>query len=214
MQMTCVLAALLTCLWIALPPATGAEPPPDPLDSALKNLPPVWPEQSREQGGYKVDPYLRAAVALQDMGRERAVEHLRAWAAKGADERPIVLCRMLFTARTGGEFRRPALGAALFVGGGMLEARGSEYKNWPLEPIELVDGVPLLVTRGYALGGRAERPSSYLAYCVEHCDWSTFRFRAKSPAKKAAALKKLLMLEKVKRSLDRADVDFLEAQLK
>jgi hypothetical protein len=213
MQTTCVLAALLTCLWIA-PPAAGVEPPPGPLDAALKNLPPVWPEQSQEQGGYKVNPYLRAAVALQGMGRERAVEHLRAWAAKGDDDRFIVLCRMLFTARPGGEFRRPLLGAALFVGGDMLQATDSEYKNWPLEPIELVDGVPLLVTRGYALGGRAEPPSSYLAYCVKHCDWSTFRFRAKSPAQKAAALKKLMSQEKVKGKLGRVDVEFLEAQLK
>jgi hypothetical protein len=179
----------------------GAEPP----DVAFKELPPLW-------DGYKVDPYIRAAIALQGMGRERAVARLKAWANRGADERLIVLCRMLFTARPGAEFRRPLLGGAVFIG--TVERKDANYKNWPLEPIEIIDGIPFNITRSYVLHGVPEPPDSYLAYCVEQCDWTKFRFRAKSRADKAAALKKLMSQEKVKGKLDGREVEFLEAQLK
>jgi hypothetical protein len=209
MRTTCVIAGLLTCLWSRPLPAVGAVPPPGPPDAALKDLPPFCPGRAQEWGGYKVDPYIRAAAALQGMGRQRAVDYLKAWAKKGADERLIVLCRMLFTARPGAEFRRPGLGAAFFFSG--TDSVDADYKNWPLEPIDLVDGVPFLIVWGYTVDGSPELPSEYLAYCIEKCDWSTYRFRAKSRAQKESALKKLLSLEKGKGKLAH---EFLRAQLK
>jgi hypothetical protein len=155
---------------------------------------------------YKVDPYIRAAAALQAMGKQKANGTLLAL-AKRDQTQVIVLCRMLFTKRAGGEFRRPGIGAALFVG-------GTDYPEWPLEPIELVDGVPFLITQGYELAGEAELPQSYLQYCLKNCDWSGERFTAKSDQEKRKALNTLLASPKWKARLDQSAKEFLSSQIK
>src|SRR5262245_58650010 len=101
-------------------------------DDIVADLPPVHDQ-------FKVDPYIAAAGKLQEMGKAKAVATLRAAAVSPKDRqrdmKVIVLCRMLFTARPDGKFRRPE------IGGGMeIVAR----ETWPLEPIEIVDGVPFL----------------------------------------------------------------------
>src|SRR5262245_10457955 len=103
----------------------------------LKDLPDL------EAGEFKVDPYTRTAASLQAMSKDKANAVLLQLAKnRDQDNQVIVLCRMLYTPKANGAFRRPLIGAAHFLG-------GTDYKDWPLEPIELVDGVPFLITRGY-----------------------------------------------------------------
>src|SRR5262249_15811381 len=136
----------------------------------------VWP----------IDWYLQAAAGLQAVGRDEACKRLRALASyerlsallfeeqDREEEKLFVLCRMLFTAKPGGEFRRPATGGAGFCG-------DTKYEDWPLDPIEVVGGIPFKVARAKgALAGTPERPDGYLSYCIQHCDWSPVGFGPKS----------------------------------
>src|SRR5437868_5544038 len=79
---------------------------------------------------YRVDPYLRAAQALQAMGREKGCARLRELAAKEKYPytRTLSLCRMLFQSKPKGTFRRAFIGGAFF-------APGTDYTDWPSEPI-------------------------------------------------------------------------------
>ncbi|NQU10392.1 hypothetical protein HQ590_06365 [bacterium] len=153
-------------------------------------------------GDYNVDPYIRAAVSLQALGKDEACAKLL---AHGGDA-VVVLCRMLFAAKTGGEFRRPMIGGATFLG-------GTGYSDWPLEPIECVDGVPFLVTTGYFLAGFPEPPASYVTYCMTNCVWSSYQWRIPTAEEKRTALGKLLALQKWKRPLDWGERRFLSTQI-
>jgi hypothetical protein len=160
-----------------------------------------------QTGHYKVTPYLRAAVALQSLDHAAALKRLHTMAkSRGAEAQVIILCRMLFTARPASDFRRPRIGAASFFG-------GTDYSDWPLEPVELVDGVPFLVTRGYRLGGLAELAEWYLSYCETSCDWSSFRYAIKSESQTRDALSQLLSSPKWKTPLDADERRFFTDQI-
>lgn len=168
---------------------------------SLSELPSIW------TGHFKVSPYLQAAVALQSLGHTAALERLHALAqSRDADARVIILCRMLFTPRAGSDFRRPRIGAARFFD-------GTDYSDWPLEPIELVDGVPFLITRGYMLGGLAEPDEWYLRYCEKDCEWSSFRYSIKTERQEREALGALLASPKWKKPLDTYEQSVLEGQI-
>jgi hypothetical protein len=98
--------------------------------------------------------------------------------------------------------------------GGAIFPSGTTYSDWPLEPIELVDGIPFLVSQGYILAGHAEHPLQYLSYCIQECDWSSFRFAPKSVGEKQRALQKLLSSPKWKRPLDDRNRAFFAAQIR
>jgi hypothetical protein len=104
-------------------------------------------------------------------------------------DRVIPLCRMLFAARAGQEFRRPVLGYAEPI-------NGVDDQEWPLLPLHIIDGVPFFVVRGYALGGVPESGESYLQYCLANCDWSTVRFNVKTATEKTRAVAKLMLCKK------------------
>ncbi len=119
---------------------------------------------------FRIGPFLSVAASLQQMGQEEAVARLKVWAKDGMNEdQVVVLCRMLFEKKEGGEFRRPMIGGADFFG-------STSYGQWPLEPIAIHKGVPILITRGYSLGGWPEPSSAYLEYCVKNCQWGTVKF--------------------------------------
>lgn len=80
---------------------------------------------------------------------------------------------MLFQAKPSGEFRRPRIGGPEFIDRGNI-------RDWPLEPITLREGVPILVVTGYHLAGVAESPEKYLEYCLTQCDWSETVYAVKS----------------------------------
>jgi hypothetical protein len=168
----------------------------------------------------RFDQFLRAAIELQALGKDLACN---AWLeflkehndrknlteGKLANQGPemVALCRMLFTKRPDSEFRRSRIGGALFLG-------GTNYDDWPLEPIEIVDGVPFSVVGGYVIAGEAEPINIYLGYCMGNCDWNSYRFGAKSEVQKEEALKKLLALPKWKQDLTAWEKDFFLAQIR
>jgi hypothetical protein len=158
-------------------------------------------------GDYKVWPYINTAAALQKMGREGGCKALLLAAQTNQQSRQIVvLCRMLFVKRATGDFRAARIGAAQFFG-------GADSADWPLEPIELVHGVPFLIVYGYRLGGRGEAAEDYLRYCMANCDWSTFRFSDVNVSVATASLKKLYASPKWKRPLDNYEREFLAGQI-
>ena len=183
---------------LATTAATALDSGTDPLES----LPKI---NFRE---YKVGPYIDAAGALQALGKDKACEWLR---AHGNDHElyrgDFVLLRMLFVKKADGQFRRPLIGGAMFLG-------GTDYKDWPLEPIELVDGVPFLITRGYRLGGSPETVEKYLDYCLKNCEWNDFQFKKRDDKQLQAALEKILSSEKWNKPLDDGLKEFFAAQIR
>jgi hypothetical protein len=169
---------------------------------SLKDLPDF------QTAAYRADAYIVAAAMLQASGKNKASDTLLKLAKdREHDHQVIVLCRMLFVPKAKGEFRRPLIGAAHFLG-------GTDYADWPLEPIELVDGVPFLITQGYSLGGRAEPAESYLKYCMRNCDWNSAPFKPKTEHQRRQALDKLLASPKWKAQLGAPEKAFLSSQVK
>src|SRR5437763_15487865 len=81
---------------------------------------------------------------------------------------------MLFDAKKDGTFRRPSIGGANFIDRAAYDNKA--YLDWPLEPITLYEGIPILVTRGYSGGGRPELVDEYLKYCLDNCQWRDTKF--------------------------------------
>jgi hypothetical protein len=189
----------LSVLGMQGPTAHGAAPA---SAVSLTNLPEFYYGER-----YKVDPYIEAAVTLQSLNEQTRSQVLVDLSKdKERGRNAIVLCRMLLAQRPGGEFRRPRIGAAQFLG-------GTDYPDWPLEPIELVDGIPFLITRGYDLGGFPEPAEWYVRYCLTNCEWTVFHFARKTGAEEKAALAKLLSSPKWHGPLDVRDSEFLASQI-
>jgi hypothetical protein len=203
------LATVLLCL-IASPRIQGDETekyPPEATHYLLKELPDF------EWGGekFRADPYIRVAAELQAMGKEKGRDLLFALTlAPKRSSATFILARMLFVPK-GGEFRAPRLGRPFCVG-------GTNYEDWPLEPITLVDGIPFLIVRGYRGTGIPEETRAYVKYCMENCDWNTFHFKPKSAKEKKQALEKLLASRKWKTDwktpIGSYEKNFLANQLK
>lgn len=199
-----IIAILLTFAAFPAQPSQADDPYPFLTSGlALKELS-ASPLRFNE---YKADSYLRAAAALPAMNKEDAGRVLLSFATKEQGYAIFILCRMLFTEKPGKEFRRPMIGAAIFYG-------GTKYADWSREPIALVNGVPFFIVRGYILGGFPEPPSSYVQYCLDHCDWNPERFRAQSTQEKQKALAKLLSSRKWKTRMDDYDREFFASQIR
>jgi hypothetical protein len=160
---------------------------------------------------YKTDHYIDLAIDLQSLGKDQALKRLHSMAQSDETMRNygsevFILCRMLFIERPDSIFRGPRIGGGTFFG-------GTQYSDWPRVPIELVDGIPFLITQGYLLAGLAETPSQYLDYCKTNCDWSPFQFKAKSNTEKLGALDKLFTSPKWKRLLEPYEKQFLSDQI-
>jgi hypothetical protein len=157
---------------------------------------------------YRSDPYTQAAHSLQALGKEKACALLLELAAKDQYpyQRTLVLCRMLFQAKPKGTFRRAEIGLTFLP-------HGTTDGDWPLEPVEIVDGVPFFVARGYKLIGVAESATEYVRYCIKECDWSSRKFAPKSRDEQRKALEKLLSDPKLKGKLDKEERATFEAQI-
>jgi hypothetical protein len=145
---------------------------------------------------YRVDPYIRAAVALQSLDHAAAITRLHDMAQhRHSPLSVIILCRMLFRRRRGSDyaFRAPAIGVPAFI-------RGTE-DDWPLWPIEPVEGVPFTVVWGYTIGGLPESDESYLNYCEANCDWTDVKYSLKTIQQKQDALAKLMSSDKWKQTV-------------
>ena len=148
-------------------------------------------------GSYKIAPYMALAIELQALPKDAAVARLRKWAdTHEYDEQVIILCRMLFEPRPGVEFRRPLLGGPQLYG-------GTTMKDWPLEPITVVDDVPFLTASSYMIaGGKPEEGTTYLNDCISTADWTSRKYRVVSHQEVTAAFEKLLKSSIWKQPLD------------
>ena len=158
---------------------------------------------------YRVKPYIAAAMKLQAMGQNKAEQYMMKYAQKnryGGDQL-YVLCRMLYTKSPTSDFDWPPLGRPSCFG-------GTTYLDWPLTPIEIVDGVPFLIADGHAIYGALELPSTYLNYCMTNCEWNTFSYRKNSRMELSAALNKLLTSVKWKQPLSPEEKEWLTVQIR
>jgi hypothetical protein len=167
----------------------------------------LLPQPDFYSGSFQSETYIRLAAELQRLGRKAAELRLHEMARdEHSPGRAIILCRMLFKMRSGEQFRRPFVGAGLFLG-------GTGYSDWPLEPIELVDGVPFLITRGYLLAGKPESDDEYLSYCETHTDWTDLQYVVPTKQHEQAALAKLVRSPKWKTPLSEEERQFLARQI-
>jgi hypothetical protein len=162
--------------------------------------------------GFKVYPYLKAAQSLQAMGKEKAGALLRDLATRELSRREwpytrtITLCRMLFQAKPNSNFRRAYVGAPFYFD-------GRTSKDWPQEPITIVDGVPFLVAESYILAGMPESPIRYVDFCLSDCDWADYRYESQSRKQQQKAMDKLLSGLKMSERLRNHAREFLETQI-
>lgn len=129
---------------------TCSTPRPATMPSSSGPRPVHYPDDMDFLEDFRIAHYLHVAAELQRLDVDRRAERLREIARdprRASEAYP--LCRMLFVARDGQRFRAPMLGASSFVGETTAE-------DWPLEPIAIYKGVPILVVRGYVLAGEAE----------------------------------------------------------
>jgi len=159
---------------------------------------------------YRVDPYIKVAGQLQDLGHEAAGKQLLKLAQRETNNlslnwefRTAVLCRMLFTNKPNSDFERPTfLGGPIFPGGEPPRSDSTDirknYVDWQSEPIEIVDGIPFLIFTGYIYEGTWDpyAAESYVRYCLKSCAWSSVHFTQKSATEKREAVKKLIALPK------------------
>lgn len=194
----CLCLLLLSALLGGALPTNGDDLPPE---VSPRSLPPA------KVGTFKAHPYIRAAAVLQGLGRTRACRVLARLAAREAAAdagtyRAVVLCRMLFVAKPGGQFRGPAVGAPSLLGEPWFA--GTQDSDWPLYPIALSDGAPFLICWGYTLGGYPESSEGYLDYCMSQCAWSDFHFSLKTAPQEEQALQDLLATARAKVQQDEA----------
>ena len=161
---------------------------------------------TRNLGGF-----IPVAMSLQAMGRKAGSQALLD-AARTADfhdyEKVVVLCRMLFEFRDGVDYVYPSLGQRTFFW-------DTTFADWPLEPVELVDGYPFWIVSSLAYSGARspDAASRYVSYCITNCEWNAFKYHLLSTEQKRAALGKLLESKKWKRPLDERDRLVLSSQI-
>lgn len=178
--------------------------------SAPSKPPPApWENLPRFIDKFKSSAYLKAAEALQKLGKEEATKQLKTLATKNTfPNYPVfILCRMLFVPRKGGDFRRHIIGQPNYVG----HANGSI--TWPLAPIALVNGVPFMVEIGVFGTGVPESPLHYLDYCLANCDWNPTQYQPHTKAELKSALKKLMGSPPLQGKMDAWDSKKLTDQL-
>jgi RNA polymerase sigma factor (sigma-70 family) len=177
-------------------------------DVKLADLPSI--SKTRE---YRVEPYIRAALSLQALGKEAGIAKLKELAESDTDGfKTIPLCRMLFTPKAGREFRRPALGTMTFAGSRAF-GMNPEPRDWPLAPLEIVEGVPFLLTTNMTLAKSPESAQRYLQYCLDECVWKTTLYAPKTTEELRQALATLLADKRLKGVYEESDQLFLAKQL-
>lgn len=157
---------------------------------------------------FKSKPYIELASYIQSIEKEEAILVLKEFANTGKfEDQIIVLTKMLFVSKKDSILRRPFVGAAGFLG-------NTSYDDWAGEPIEIIDGIPFLITRGYSLGGCPESSLLYLEYCIENGEWTSIIYKTKTDEELKKALSLLLACEKWKIELNEIDTEFLKKQIR
>ena len=165
--------------------------------------------QRNDYGKYEVKPYVEAVIRLQSMGQQRSEQCMVKYARqnKWSGDQIYILCRMLYTKPIASDFKSPPLGLPSCIG-------GTNYKNWPLNPIEIVDGVPFLIATGFSLYGAGGTPLDYISYCMTNCEWNTFLYKSKSDEELKTALNKMLNSSKWNRPLREDEKQGLSLQIR
>lgn len=158
-------------------------------------------------GNYKCESYIELASYIQSLETKQAIVVLTEYAkiAKYEDQM-IVLTKMLFESKNDSPLRRPMIGGAIFLG-------NTTYDDWTNEPIEIINNVPFLITRGYFLGGLPESSLHYIEYCVENGVWTAVSYKTQTKDELNAALKTLLDSAKWKKELSKDEIAFFESQI-
>ena len=160
-----------------------------------------------QYGKYKAVPYIKAAIELQNMGKDKAIAKLLSYSKiENNDNKIIVLCRMIFEKKGNAVFRRPLSGGAVFFG-------GTTYGDWPTEPIEIINGLPFLITRGYCLAGVPEPALMYIKYCESNCLWKVKKYTIPTGAEMNKALNLIIRSTKWKTELPESDKAFFYSQI-
>ncbi|HBX49975.1 MAG: hypothetical protein A2275_04095 [Bacteroidetes bacterium RIFOXYA12_FULL_35_11] len=159
-------------------------------------------------GNYRINPYLKLAIYIQTMDKNKALEILKEYAKTGKyEDQIIVVIKMFFKGKANTTLRRPLIGGAGFLG-------NTDYKDWPNEPIEIIDNIPFLITRGYSLGGKPEQSVNYLEYCIKNGEWSSNKYNIKKDEELKLTLKTFLSSKKWHIELSKEDKEFFENQIK
>ena len=201
--------AVVVCVWaglgvVALGGLLGCD---EPVESTPGESMTTWDNGVQDvfafTTDYRIDRFLQLASVFQELDELDRADPLR-WLARdphhGSNIYP--LCRTLFMARPGGEFRPPMIGGAMYV------VDCPDGQDWPLVPIALVEGVPILIVRGYILAGHPESPEDYLEYCLAECQWRDERFVQRD----AAELRDIVQRFSHARIERQADRDWLARQ--
>ncbi len=193
-----LLPELIASLVAGVPAIPAAEPPTATVRPFTIDDFPI-----QKLSSFKADPFIAAAIKLQAGGKDKAASTLKDLSKISIDDAKwsiIILCRMLFEAKPGSEFRGPFIGIPYLLPPGPRPDRKSYYfgltvsdgKDWPLLPIEVVDGVPFCAVQYYWGGGYPEPPRDYLEYCLKNCEWRKDRYSPKTAEEKKQALAKLI----------------------
>jgi hypothetical protein len=159
----------LALIWFACLSCRGGN---EDLDKAILKFPKL------AAADYRVDVAVESANTLIRAGQASACAafHRIASQTQGniemfeTNERMCLLCRLLFLPTNLAEpLRGPRLG-----GSNLLPYDSMKSGDWPYLPFDIVDGVPLSLSMGYALQGMPETPERYLAYCEKN---GTFRLQ-------------------------------------
>jgi hypothetical protein len=179
-----IVAMLGSCAQPVSPPAQVVVPATE--NRELMN---TWAFQT----DYRIEHYLDESVKLQVLSEKSRVAKLRELSEdphRGSEV--FVLCRMLFEARAGSKFRGPMIGSVEFIGSSRSDVEWPDYGHWPLDPIEICKGAPILVAKSYFLAGAAETPKHYLSYCIANCCWSSAKSKRMSEAERVQIVETFL----------------------
>jgi hypothetical protein len=144
------------------PPAGPSAPPAGSADAAQPQLFALIAAVPPYQEPPDPLPLIRAVNALQRLGRARAIATLQAYLQATPRDRPertgtFLIMRALFEVPDPPGYLPPML-----VGAPEPPAP-ADPRALPRFPIAIVDDIPLRVTAGYALAGKAEAPEAHLA---------------------------------------------------
>jgi len=126
-----------------------------------------FPEVSASE--YRPDVAVASANALITAGEEAASATLEQVATSQRElnnsyqiaQKVCHLCRLLYRPKTASELLRPPRLGGLSG----MPYNSMNASDWPDLPFAVVDDVPLSMSLGYNLAGKAELAKNYLAYC-------------------------------------------------
>lgn len=210
--------------------------------TSSQGAPVLEPDISECRAPFRINAYLQTAADLEAMPKGRAIDLLKQWAKNPHSTEVINFCRMLFTENPDlkckfdangvytGEvershpLRRPRIGGTFFIGG--PRSVGGERSEDPdgskesamygklLDPIALIDGIPLLVAGGYLSSGpRPETAEEYLDYCTFSGVWGKIQYRKATRDQMDAAIRKY-QKDYALRPLEKEELAALNNQMK